>query len=157
MMWGGSSSNVLDFSKRVSMSYRFAQYPSDLNSVTRVLLGKIHGTAVGDLSARGIGVKYTLVGANGVFSLQVHNGTTLTNVTGSTNYAGGVADLEVVSDGAGNVTLYLNGASIATTTAGPTAATAANPTVFAEIENQATAAAQTVASIGRLTVNSMNF
>jgi hypothetical protein len=157
MMWGGSQNNSIDFSKRVSMSFRFSQYPSDANSVTRVVLGKIHGTAVGDLSTRGIGVKYVPTASTYYFYLQVHNGTTLANVQASTQYAGGVADLEVVSDGAGNVTLYLNGVSVATSTGGPTATTGTSPTVFAEVESQATTTVRPVASIGRLFVNSNNF
>jgi hypothetical protein len=139
------------------MSFRFSQYPSDVNSATRVVLGKIHGTAVGDLSTKGIGVKYTQVGAGYWFYLQVHNGTTLTNVQSSTQYAGGVADIEVVSDGAGNATLYLNGASVATTTGAPTTTTAVNATVFAEIDSTVSATAKCVANIGRLYVNSLNF
>jgi hypothetical protein len=157
MMWGGSSTSQINFSRRVSMAFRFSQFPSSTASVTRVLLGKIHGTAVGDLTSRGIGVKYVPNGANFDFQLQVHNGTTLTSVTSSTQYAGGVADLEVVSDGAGNAVLYLNGAQVASTTGAPTGSTSANATVFAEIESTASTANQPVASIGRLYVNSLNF
>jgi hypothetical protein len=157
MLWGGTNASTINFSRRVSMAFRFAQFPSSTASVTRVLLGKIHGTAVGDLTSRGIGVKYVPNGANFDFQLQVHNGTTLTSVTSSTQYAGGVADLEVVSDGAGNATLYLNGASVATTTGAPTGQTGANATVFAEIESTASTANQPSATIGRLYVNSLNF
>ena len=139
------------------MAFRFAQFPASAESVTRVVLGKIHGTAVGDLTSRGIGVKYTLVGSGGTFFLQVHDGTTLTNVTASTVYAGGVADLEVVSDGSGNATLYLNGASVATTTGAPTGNTASNATVFAEIESTASTSNKPAAQIGRLYVNTLNF
>jgi hypothetical protein len=157
MLWGGTNADIINFSRRVSMAFRFAQFPSSTASVTRVLLGKIHGTAVGDLTSRGIGVKYVPNGANFDFQLQVHNGTTLTSVTSSTQYAGGVADLEVVSDGAGNATLYLNGASVATTTGAPTGQTGANATVFAEIESTASTANQPAARIGRLYVNTLNF
>jgi hypothetical protein len=157
MLWGGSNTTAINFARRVSMAFRFSQFPSSTASVTRVLLGKIHGTAVGDLTSAGIGVTYTVVGANGQFSLQVHNGTTMTSVTGSTNYAGGIADLEVVSDGAGNATLYLNGASVATTTGAPTGQTGANATVFAEIDSTASTTNQPSATIGRLYVNSLNF
>jgi hypothetical protein len=157
MMWGGSSNTQINFSRRVSMAFRFSQFPSSTASVTRVLLGKIHGAAVGDLTTAGIGVKYVPNGANFDFQLQVHNGTTLTSVTSSTQYAGGVADLEVVSDGAGNATLYLNGASVATTTGAPTGNTGANATVFAEVESTASTANQPIATIGRLYVNSLNF
>jgi hypothetical protein len=157
MMWGGTGSSSFNFSRRVSMSFRFSQYPSDANSVTRVLFGKIHGTAVGDLSSRGIGVKYAPTASTYYFYLQVHNGTTLVNVQSSVQYAGGVADLEVVSDGAGNATLYLNGVSVATTTGAPTGASANNATVFAEVESQATTTVRPEASVGRLFVNSNNF
>ena len=157
MMWGGTGSSLINFSRRVSMSFRFAQFPSSQYSVTRVLLGKIHGTAVGDLTTRGIGVKYVPTASTFDFYLQVHNGTTLTNVLSSTQYAGGVADLEVVSDGSGNVTLYLNGASVATSSAGPTGTTSNSATVFAEIESTASTTNQPKASIGRLFVNSLNF
>ena len=157
MLWGGTGANIINFSRRVSMAFRFAQFPSSTASVTRVLLGKIHGTAVGDLTSRGIGVKYVPNGANFDFQLQVHDGTTLTSVTSSTQYAGGVADLEVVSDGAGNATLYLNGASVATTTGAPTGQTGNNATVFAEIDSTASTANQPSATIGRLYVNSLNF
>ena len=157
MMWGGSGNSLFNFSNRVSMSFRFSQYPSDANSVTRVLFGKVHGTAVGDLSSRGIGVKYVPTASTYYFYLQAHNGTTLVNVQSSVQYAGGVADLEVVSDGAGNATLYLNGVSVATTTGAPTGSSASNVTVFAEVESQATTTVQPVASVGRLFINSNNF
>ncbi|MFZ9992261.1 MAG: hypothetical protein ACO3J6_07615, partial [Opitutales bacterium] len=157
MMWGGSSNTQINFSSPVSMSFRFSQFPSSQYSVTRVLLGKIHGTAVGDLTAKGIGVKYVPTASTYYFFLQVHNGTTLTNVQSSTQYAGGVADLEVVSDGSGNVTLYLNGVSVATSSAGPTGTTSANATVFAEIESTSSTTNQPKASVGRLFVNSLNF
>jgi hypothetical protein len=157
MMWGGTGTSLINFSRRVSMSFRFSQFPSSQYSVTRVLLGKIHGTAVGDLTTRGIGVKYVPTASTFDFYLQVHNGTTLTNVLSSTQYAGGVADLEVVSDGSGNVTLYLNGASVATSSAGPTGNTGNNATVFAEVESTASTTNQPVASVGRLFVNSLNF
>ena len=157
MMWGGSNNTIINFSRRVSMAFRFSQFPSSTSSVTRVLLGKIHGTAVGDLTSRGIGVKYVPNGSNFDFQLQVHNGTTLTSVTSSTQYAGGVADLEVVSDGSGNAVLYLNGNQVASTTGAPTGNTSNNATVFAEIESQSTTSNQPVANIGRLYVNTLNF
>jgi hypothetical protein len=156
-MWGGTGNNTINFGRRVSMAFRFSQFPSSTASVTRIVLGKIHGAAVGDLASAGIGVKYVPNGANFDFQLQVHNGTTLTNVTSSTQYAGGVADLEVVSDGAGNAVLYLNGNQVASTTGAPTGVTGANATVFAEVDSTASTANQPQASIGRLTVNTQNF
>ena len=157
MLWGGSTNTQINFGRRVSMAFRFSQFPSSTASVTRVLLGKIHGAAVGDLTTAGIGVKYVPNGANFDFQLQVHNGTTLTSVTSSTQYSGGVADLEVVSDGSGNAVLYLNGNQVASTTGAPTGVTSANATVFAEVESTASTANQPQAIIGRLYVNTLNF
>ena len=156
-LWGGANNNTINFGRRVSMAFRFSQFPSSTASVTRVVLGKIHGTAVGDLTTAGIGVKYIPNGANLDFQLQVHNGTTLTSVTSSTQYAGGVADLEVVSDGAGNAVLYLNGNQVASTTGAPTGITSNNATVFAEMESTSSTANQPVANIGRLSINTLNF
>jgi hypothetical protein len=156
-MWGGTNPTIINFARRVSMALRFSQFPSSQHSVTRVVLGKIHGTAVGDLTSAGIGVKYAPSASTFDFYLQVHNGTTLTNVISSTQYAGGVADLEVVSDGAGNAVLYLNGAQVASTTGAPTGGTANNATVFAEIESTASTANKPEAYIGRLNVNTLNF
>ena len=156
-MWGGTGNTTINFGRRVSMAFRFSQYPSSTASVTRIVLGKVHGAAVGDLATAGIGVKYVPNGANFDFQLQVHNGTTLTNVTSSTQYAGGVADLEVVSDGAGNAVLYLNGNQVASTTGAPTGVSSGNATVFAEVDSTASTANQPEATIGRLTVNTLNF
>jgi len=157
MLWGGTNNTSINFGRRVSMSFRFSQFPSSPASVTRVLLGKIHGTAVGDLTSRGIGVKYVPTASTVDFYLQVHDGTTLTNVLASTQYAGGVADLEVVSDGAGNAVLYLNGVQVASSNAAPNGATGTNATVFAEIESTASTTNKPTALIGRLFVNSLNF
>jgi hypothetical protein len=156
-LWGATNNQLINFSRRVSMAFRFSQFPSSQHSVSRVLLGKIHGTAVGDLTSRGIGVKYVPTASTFDFYLQVHDGTTLTNVISSTQYAGGVADLEVVSDGAGNAVLYLNGAQVASTTGAPTGTTANNATVFAEIESTASTANQPSFAVARLNVNTLNF
>jgi hypothetical protein len=156
-LWGATNNLQINFSRRVSMAFRFSQFPSSQHSVSRVLLGKIHGTAVGDLTSRGIGVKYVPTASTFDFYLQVHDGTTLTNVISSTQYAGGVADLEVVSDGAGNAVLYLNGAQVASTTGAPTGNTANSATVFAEIESTASTANQPSFAVARLNVNTQNF
>ena len=56
-----------------------------------------------------------------MLELQVANGTTVTNVSSSfTPTVQQVFDWEIYSDGAGNVTLYVNDSQVATTTAGPT-------------------------------------
>jgi hypothetical protein len=83
--------------------------------------GKADGDAVGDLTRRGFG--WTVNGGSGsrFLVLQVHNGTTLSNVTSSFAVTSGIGfDWDVESDGAGNITLYVNGSSVATSASGPT-------------------------------------
>ena len=61
-------------------------------------------------------------------------GTTLTDVTSTfTPSLGSNFDILIDSDGSGNVTLYVNGSSVATTSAGPTgSSTGIVPTVWVE-------------------------
>jgi len=127
-----------DFSKRVSFGLRVARNVAspDTNSVFRYSIGKSSGTDASDLSARGLMIK---VAGTGALQLLVHNGTTLTTTTSSYTPSNGVSyDVSVVSDGSGNVTLYVNGSSVATSTGGPTSAgaTNANYLIF-EIQNTA--------------------
>ena len=56
--------------------------------------------------------------------LQVSDGTTVTSVTSSfTPTLRQMFDWKIYSDGTGNVTLYVNGSSVATTSAGPSGST----------------------------------
>jgi hypothetical protein len=127
-----------DFTKRTTIGGRFVKTTTtaDANSVFRFLLGKITpSTPVGDLSVRGIGFRQV---ANGALELQVHNGTTLYNVTSSfTPTANQAYDVVIVSDGAGNATMYVNGSSVATSANAPTALLGANTGVL-DIEAQNT-------------------
>jgi hypothetical protein len=82
----------------------------------------------GDLIAKGIAVK--IVGST--ISLQVHDGTNLTNVTASVSLTASEAtDFLLFSNGAGTVDLYVNDAVVATTTAGPTGNSPSNGFVLA--------------------------
>jgi hypothetical protein len=116
--------NGIDWTKRVTLSGRFylSQTTPSTNNIFRFTLGKLTG-AVGDLSGRGIGVR-CLYGS--AIELQVHDGTTLANVTSSFTPTiatiGTIFDVQVVSDGAGNATLFVNGNSVATSTGAPTTA-----------------------------------
>jgi hypothetical protein len=86
---------------------------------------------------------WKLGGASTPFNLMVHDGTTLTKVASASSTANSGTPFRwmVYSDGAGNVTLYINGASVATTTAGPTGATQANTGQFtAAVKASASAA-----------------
>jgi hypothetical protein len=72
-------------------------------------------------------------GTSPFFTLTVHNGTTLTDVASTVTQSGkNVIDWVIYSDGAGNVTLYINGVQAATTSAGPTGITAAAAATYRE-------------------------
>jgi hypothetical protein len=124
---GAAFSNGYDFSKRVVFGSRIARNVAspDNASVWRLSIGKLLTTAtIGDLSNRGLMIK---VAGSGALQLLVHNGTTLTTTTSSFTPTNASAyDVVVVSDGAGNVTLFVNGSSVATSTGGPTASQGAN-------------------------------
>jgi hypothetical protein len=114
--------NWLNFSLRKIFSGRSTiDGVTDTNFTAAWYHGKVEADGVGDLVRRGFGWK--LVGGAGsrFLLLQAHNGTTLSSVTSSFAVTAGVAfDWDVESDGAGNVTLYVNGTSVATSSSGPT-------------------------------------
>jgi hypothetical protein len=128
---------ALRFNKRLVMAFRFApRGGSDANSIYRVTVGKLATDNAGDLTRRGFGIKGA---ADGVMQLQVHDGTTLTTVNSSFTIGSVGVDVEIVSDGAGNVTLFVDGSQVATTSAGPsTVGGAQNYFVQAEAENTTT-------------------
>jgi hypothetical protein len=94
-------------------------------ATARVSLGKV-GSTVGVPTVRSIGFSMT-ASADTVYNplvLEVHNGTTLTTVTSSfTPLLNKVFEVLCYSDGAGNVTLYVNNVAVATSSAGPTTIT----------------------------------
>jgi hypothetical protein len=95
--------------------------------------GKLDSDAVGVLTRRGYGWRATGGSGTRYLSLEVHDGTTLTSVTSSYAITGAAFDWDIISDGTGNVTLYINGSSVATSTAGPTGLTyLAQPVIWQE-------------------------
>ena len=108
---------------------------SGSNTIARVIYGlSVYNTA--GLSGRGIGIEIR----DQALWLIVHDGTTLTSINASTNVGTAVFDVLVRSDGAGNVTLFYNGTSVATTTAGPKTVDSANtPGFFYEVTKAADA------------------
>jgi hypothetical protein len=124
--WTASSrpqpASFLNFSLRSIHSGRSTTSGvADANYTCAVYYGKAEADGVGDLIRRGYGWK--MVGGSGsrFLQMQAHNGTTLSSVTSSFAVTAGVAfDWDIESDGAGNVTLYVNGSSVATSTGGPT-------------------------------------
>jgi len=128
-----------DWSKRFVGQFRYQPRTlgTDANTVNRVCWGKTNNNVTGDLAVRGVAIKQA---ASGALILQAHNGTSLSSVTSSlTPVASTAYDIRIVSDGAGNVTLFSNDSQIATTTGGPTTASGTSATwITVESENLAT-------------------
>jgi hypothetical protein len=126
----GQNLNTKDWSKRVIMSGRTqlglwngsAAQDGDANSFVRFGLGGKNAFGAGDIGASLKGIGWKLAGGgSAAIQLQVSNGSTVTTVTSSfTPTVRVMFDWKIVSDGAGNVTLYVNDTSVATTSAGPT-------------------------------------
>jgi len=117
--------SYIDFSRVTWFSGRF--YTEDTWTDPQVTagfyFGKAQNSSNGDLARKGFGWKLTGNATAGSRNpvLQVHNGTTLTNVTTSfALVAQQYFDWDVVSLGNGTVTLYINGTQYATTALGPT-------------------------------------
>jgi hypothetical protein len=107
-------------------------YYGDANTTSRINLGGRSANAVGGLTQKGIGL-FKAGGTGSLIYLTVHNGTTLTNVSsGVTNATGQSFKYVIYSDGTGNVTLYLDGVSVATTSAGPIGTTTAGYSIYEE-------------------------
>ena len=157
--FGGSlaNRNQIDFSKKIWMSGYTSfgstvggtAYMGDANTMSRITLGGYSSNTTGDMTLRGIGLK-KVGGVSSVVTLTVHNGTTLTDVATTTTVADGAAiNWVIYSDGTGNVTLYINGVQAATTTAGPTSATANFNSIYREqVEATATPGVRQAMNIG---------
>jgi hypothetical protein len=120
--------SYIDFSKFTWCSGRFymENAPVDPNVTAAFYYGKANNSTNGNLARAGFGWKLTGNATAGLRNpvLQVHNGTTLTNVTSSFAAVAQVYwDWDIISLGNGTVTLYINGTQVATTSAGPTADT----------------------------------
>jgi len=100
--------------------------------------GKAEADANGDLARAGFGWKVSSGTSPQYLVLQVHNGTTLTNVTSTYAIladAGGdfpFFDWDIIKEANGTTTLYVNGNSVATTAAGPAGASYASVCVWRE-------------------------
>jgi hypothetical protein len=130
--------SYINFSKPTWCSGRayFESVPTDSNVVARFTFGKAANSGVGEPARASFGWKFIGGSSSPKLILQAHNGTTLTNVTSTFSpVSQQFFDWDVVSDGAGNVTLYVNGASVATTSAGPNADTSysgSSPVIWQE-------------------------
>jgi hypothetical protein len=134
-----AKADQVDFSKKVWLSGYACMgwtggtsYIGDANTICRISLGGYSTNTTGNMTLKGIGLK-KVGGVASTVSLTVHNGTTLTDVASTVTVPdGGGIHWQIYSDGAGNVTLYINGTQAATTTAGPTTATASGQACYRE-------------------------
>jgi hypothetical protein len=135
-----------NFSKKIWVSGRAAigitsNYVGDANGMVLVTLGGYNNFATGNMTMRGIGWRKA-GGTSSVIELIVHNGTTFTSV--ATTATCGIReqfDYMIYSDGTGNVQLYIKGVLAASTSSGPTGATADFAGVYREQVEQTASAA----------------
>jgi hypothetical protein len=117
--WGSN----INFNLKTHLSGRSGSFAllTDTAFNQAFYFGKVEGDAIGDLTRRGFGWRWTGGAGSRFVNLIVHNGTTLTTVASSFAVTQEVAfDWDLYSDGAGNVTLYINGSQVATSNLGPT-------------------------------------
>ena len=114
----------LDFSRKIILNFAIhTQHPNyeSANAQRWITLGEASGDAVADPAKKAIGIRIDNLAISGI----VHDGATLTAVAlGESMSAGNVRNIVIVSDGAGNVDWYYNGAYKASSAAGPTGQTA---------------------------------
>jgi hypothetical protein len=134
-----ANNQLIDFSKKIWVSGKSCagfniatNYMGDSNTMCRVTLGGYNANGTGDMVQKGIGWK-KVGGTSPFFTLTVHNGTTLTDVATTVQQSDKkVIDWVIYSDGAGNVTLYIDGAQAAATSAGPTGTSTAGYSMYRE-------------------------
>ena len=117
---GNSETASLNFSKKIAWGFRASKFSSTTSSDTvfRIILGKQSATGAGDPTTKSIGIMFT---GNSVLKLMVHDGTTLRTVdTTFTPVFAQTFDCVIISDGAGNASLSINGTPSASTTFAPT-------------------------------------
>lgn len=116
----GRTINSINWSQYHRFTIRYTRMSNvSTDCIFRCQLGRdFNTTTIAQLNRRGIGFEIR----NQRLWLLAHNGTSLAAVdSGSDAYVQAVGyEVAVESDGSGNVTLFLNGNSVATTSAGPT-------------------------------------
>jgi hypothetical protein len=122
---------TLDWSRRGRLAFGLFANPTGLatprTATFHISWGKnISSAQYGDLNERGVGWKIS----EQTITPQVHDGTSLTQLTAITNVLTANANRDVILMGiqweAGSVQFYINGALVGTTTAGPTGSHNAN-------------------------------
>ena len=137
----------INFSKKIWLCGKFAANHAsttngDANSLFSISLGGYTTNSTGNMNVKGIGLK-KLGGTASVIELVVHNGTSQSTVATTKAIAiNEVIEWMIYSDGTGNVTLYINGTQEATSSAGPTGATANTQGLYREQVEQTITATQ---------------
>jgi hypothetical protein len=113
-------------------------FNGDANTTARVMVGGRSSLGTGGMVSTENGFGWKVAGGgSAALVLTVSNGTTLTEVTSSfTPTLQQVFDWKIYSDGAGNVTLWVNDSQVATSTGGPTTSTAEIYNFYLEIVDQ---------------------
>ena len=141
----GKANGVVNFDKVVSFSGAFSSTQYVANSTIRVTFGKNNTDNNGNLARKGFGFR---IAGTGAVELQVHDGTTLANVTSTFTPTAAQAFDAVVVSNAGNVKLYIDGSEVASSTGGPTGDSATTADFFQfEAETAAILGAQTILSV----------
>ena len=117
-------------------------YVGDANTFARVMVGGRNSVGAGGMVAGENGIGWKVAGGgSSALVMTVSNGTTLTETTSSFTPTGSlVFDWKIYSDGAGNVTLWVNDSQVATSTGGPTTSTAEQYNMYQEIVDQTASA-----------------
>jgi hypothetical protein len=140
-----------DWSRRRTLRVRVSRHNTgspSANMFMRVIWGRSLAS-LGNLNAAGISLEVR----NSRIWLLSHNGTTLTETDSGQNFANNeIFDFLIDSDGAGGVTLFRNGTSIATNTGGPTAASTSACFLHYQVGNGGDAA-QNAYSFGPSTIS----
>ena len=130
----GKANGVINWSKRVVIVVRFRAPGMSANGITRVLFGPADADGVKALDDKGIGFECRTA-AEDIFT-SVHSGSALSSVDSTQNASGNVQDMTIISDGAGNVSFYLDGVFLRTDTGGPTGdSTASHCTLNIQADN----------------------
>jgi hypothetical protein len=139
----GQNRDVINWGNPVCMYVRFATAAQTTNGHARVTLGKTGADDEGALVRKGIGIEIENTTLYGI----VHNGTSQTRVSLGTVTTLDTYTVDIIGDGAGNFSFYLNGDldSVETTSAGPSGlGTGGESNMQIEAENGADSASQNI-------------
>lgn len=136
-----STVNLLDFSARWALIFRYALQTTTANGIIRAGYGKTAAAAVGDPTTKYVGLRINDNDLEGI----VYDGSTLTAVTLASNLGvWNTREVLLIGDGAGNVDFYVDRAFVDTTAAGPTGDPTGDATFVIEASNGADSAEQRI-------------